>query len=599
MKRILKFPLIMNNEKEVRTIAELRENFNLKKVIEYYFEGKLKTWLQHRNYTQELSQLEKLECCDDRNKIPVMLCEIFDVEQSIDLNISEIERRKSRISILKSFSDNEEWEKKLEFIAFTQEELERKLMSGDLYSIYDNKTKLQIREIYLCGDTFTVSEKFKNIAYVGVNTPLVNIISTNVFDAKANNIKFDNVKITSEEFVEVAIKDIKDCIIDDNKISIRNIWESIPIIIDGEFFDKVLIYKNKIIRYCSYSFEITDINNGHVLKNLSDLELIFLKTREVGSYLSKLEIEICAVTIYKSTVLCVCGNKSGPKDIRVIYVNLETLEIDKVFNLTTDGNYREYISDLQDITVHEDKIIMYDGYERNYFDLRSASIVVDIGSRCQYHDFNTGKYIGISKCLPKYEKNEYFSESGIGNRKFYEGNIYEFLPQHKQIKTNNESYVFKGFKKFKNEDKGYTENISGKIGAFEIYSGKIIAAGCYIANSSGVKIANGSVLNEDGYIAVYNINGGDVIEARKVSNSIIRLIKYYKGMLVIISEDGNVKILDAETLDTLNTIKLPVNKNSDENYGILFGFSTVVDIHIDNNLDKMAILYGKKTYIYE
>ena len=62
--------------------------------------------------------------------------------------------------------------------------------------------------------------------------------------------------------------------------------------------------------------------------------------------------------------------------------------------------------------------------------------------------------------------------------------------------------------------------------------------------------------------------------------------------------EKNKKKLTA-MISIINKIKLPVNKNSDENYGNLFGFSTVVDIHIDNNLDKMAILYGKKTYIYK
>ncbi|MDP4146644.1 MAG: hypothetical protein Q8936_19570 [Bacillota bacterium] len=222
MKRVIKFALIMNNGKEVRTIYELRENFNLERITEYYLEGKLKTWLQHRNCIEELSRLEKLQFCDDMNEIPSMLCKIFNMKQLSDINISEIEQRRSRLSILKSFSDSEEWEKKLAFIAFTQEELEKKLLYGELCNILDDKMNLQSREVYLCGEMFTISDKFKNITYVGVNTPLVNIKSNNVFDAKANNIKFENVKITAIEKIELDIKECKSCVIDYSKIILKS-----------------------------------------------------------------------------------------------------------------------------------------------------------------------------------------------------------------------------------------------------------------------------------------------------------------------------------------------------------------------------------------
>lgn len=205
MKRIIKFPLIMSNGKELRTIDELRENFNLEKVVEYYIEGKLKTWLQHRNYIEELSQLEELQYCDNRNEIPVMLCKIFNVEQSIDLNISEIERRKSRLSILKSFSDDEELEEKIEFIAFTQEELEKKLLNGDLFNVVSDKNQAQRREVYLCGEIFTVSDKFKNITYVGVNNPLVELKCDEQFHVEENNIAFIDLNLKNKSIIATSI----------------------------------------------------------------------------------------------------------------------------------------------------------------------------------------------------------------------------------------------------------------------------------------------------------------------------------------------------------------------------------------------------------
>lgn len=222
MVKKIRFPLEMDNDVKVRTIDELRENFNLEKVIKYYLDGKLKTWLQHRNYTEELSQLEDLQYCDNKNEIPSILCKIFNVEQSYDLKFLELEKRERRLYILNSFSDSEEWEKKLEFVAFTQEELEEKLLSDNLYSDISNKTYPQRRKVYLCGEMFTVSDNFKNISYIGINTPLVKIVSTDVFDAKTNNIEFENVKITSDINIEVRIKEYRSCIIDHKKVSIKN-----------------------------------------------------------------------------------------------------------------------------------------------------------------------------------------------------------------------------------------------------------------------------------------------------------------------------------------------------------------------------------------
>ena len=40
-----KFPLDMGNDVKVRSIEELKENFNAEKVTEYFLNGKLLTWL--------------------------------------------------------------------------------------------------------------------------------------------------------------------------------------------------------------------------------------------------------------------------------------------------------------------------------------------------------------------------------------------------------------------------------------------------------------------------------------------------------------------------------------------------------------------------
>lgn len=212
MIRKIKFPLLIDNE-EIRTIEELKKNFDVEKVVEYFFDGRLKIWLQQREYTNELSMLEKLESLNDRHQIPLELCKIFNVEYSDNkVDISGLEKRNKRLSVLKSYTDDESWKEKLEDIAFTQEELEKKLSTKNSNIIF---------EVYLCGEIFAVSDKFKDIAYIGINTPSVKLISDKVFDAKANNIKFQNVKITSDVKLDLKIKEYKTCIIDYNKINLK------------------------------------------------------------------------------------------------------------------------------------------------------------------------------------------------------------------------------------------------------------------------------------------------------------------------------------------------------------------------------------------
>ena len=49
----VKFPLEMKDGVQVRNISELKENFDVEKVVGYFFDGKLKKWLDARWYEDE------------------------------------------------------------------------------------------------------------------------------------------------------------------------------------------------------------------------------------------------------------------------------------------------------------------------------------------------------------------------------------------------------------------------------------------------------------------------------------------------------------------------------------------------------------------
>ena len=60
MAKTIKFNLICDN-KPVRTIEDLQENFSIEDVLKYYNNGLLKRWLAVRGYKAELEKVEAME----------------------------------------------------------------------------------------------------------------------------------------------------------------------------------------------------------------------------------------------------------------------------------------------------------------------------------------------------------------------------------------------------------------------------------------------------------------------------------------------------------------------------------------------------------
>lgn len=245
-KRNIKFPLIMKNKIEVRTLEELRENFSLECVLEYFVEGKLKIWLNDRYYEDEAIQIGELEGKGNSNVLKEKLCEILEVEYEVndDLEINEIELLKKRISKLRLYTDEETIIKKVDNVAFNQEEL------SDLLD--EDKA-----EIYLCSDEFVIPIGRKNISYYGISNPVVNITTKNDVDFDKNNIIFNDIIITSKNTISIKVikskgiklaGNISDGTQDSkNEEKLVNIcWDKININHYEEYKDYIYYYDNLI-----------------------------------------------------------------------------------------------------------------------------------------------------------------------------------------------------------------------------------------------------------------------------------------------------------------------------------------------------------------
>ena len=189
MARIIRFPLKMKNGAEIRTLDELKENFDLESVLGYFTDGKLATWLADRYYDEKAAAVSALSA--DMPDLNAKLCEILEVEYKAEVditNIDKIQRNNEKYKILCTITSDREILDNTDIVAMNQD---------DLYDILDEETE----KIYLYGEKFEIPFERKNINYIGINNPLVIIDKTKyVDDFDEAGIKFKNVTFEEGAF---------------------------------------------------------------------------------------------------------------------------------------------------------------------------------------------------------------------------------------------------------------------------------------------------------------------------------------------------------------------------------------------------------------
>ena len=180
MVKKIRFPLEMKDGKKVRSIEELRENFSVEHILNYIENGMLLIWLRDRYEEEKADAIEKLDLKD--KEIVRKICEIFDINynNSLNENLKKKQEYLKKLNKLKQYTDNKEYEKVLDSIAFDQNDL-------------DNLLGKNIKKIYLCGDEFTIPVTQKNITYKGINKPTVVLSSKEEIDWNEKRIILNNV----------------------------------------------------------------------------------------------------------------------------------------------------------------------------------------------------------------------------------------------------------------------------------------------------------------------------------------------------------------------------------------------------------------------
>ena len=190
--RKTKFALDFNGV-EIQTMEELRENFSLKKVMEYFKNRRLMAWLEDRFYSDEADALKSLKTSD--SNAPQRICEALGVDYedySEELDDAEtVAWRQGRREKLRKYTDNERIIKRVDYVAFDQEDLEDIMRDAFLPNI-----------IYLCDNFFRFPSgilRKTNIDYVGLGRVAVKIDSQKPIDFRNLNISFRNIKFVDDE----------------------------------------------------------------------------------------------------------------------------------------------------------------------------------------------------------------------------------------------------------------------------------------------------------------------------------------------------------------------------------------------------------------
>lgn len=162
----VKFPLEMKDGFKARNISELKDHFDIEKVVGYFLDGKLKNWLDARYYDEESEAIDALK--EDDPSLPEKLCDVFGIPYSEDLGLDPeaIARKNERTAKLKQFTSDCEVIEQIDCVAFDQEEL------ADLYD-------KNVQKIILCEGEFKIPKNKRDLDYVLIGSPNVKGLVSN------------------------------------------------------------------------------------------------------------------------------------------------------------------------------------------------------------------------------------------------------------------------------------------------------------------------------------------------------------------------------------------------------------------------------------
>jgi hypothetical protein len=545
VKKKIKFPLEMKNGEKVRTLEELKANYNIESILNYYFSGKLKVWLEQRFYKGELEQLEGLSEMAE-HVIPQMLCRIFE-QDFTDISQSDSENflvKKRKMESVRQYTEDLTILENIEFVATSQEELEWILAKEN-----------NIGKAFLLGEQFVVYEKDEKVEYIGINTPTVKLNADKKFDAKKHNILFRNVILTADsEIIINAEHDLERMNTLTEKVKKQRGFEKLKHVINIENLGKEMNYN-------SLEINTAKVFLGEKVILIADYnpeEMIMVEPAN-GKLHKKFRKQ-------NNGIEAIC--KTSTQEL-FYYDHGEFGQ--KITNLLSEDN--KSIEEFIPIKSFYTKPNFYDSTIVGFFDGKVYSYKYDSTSygrgstwiEYRSYDLRTGKGSGQGKIdLPAYYQKSFNGKFMLGHF-FHKGILYTYLPNERMIFVDNKKQI----------------NITEGIKEFVVTMDKIIALP---KERRGWDTFNE---NEEGDLLVFDLNTGQKVKKIKAHKEKIELIKQFNDIFITMTGNGEIKIWDSKELSLLNTIQVPE------------GNFYIRKHDIDLTDEGMAVLCGGKVFIYE
>lgn len=198
MARKIRFGLNMPEKQNIRTLEELKQYFDLQAVLEYYFNNKLTEWLNDRGYASIAEQLNALD--RDKDDFEENVCKIFGAQYKAEavgaVTAEDVEALVDRKEEIRKYTDDVNILENAGNVAFNQAELNA--------LVKDDSSKT----VYLLGKEFTLTAKYKNKTYVGLNNPAVKFADVPEVTLEELGIKLTGVKILGDT-IKVAKEVVK------------------------------------------------------------------------------------------------------------------------------------------------------------------------------------------------------------------------------------------------------------------------------------------------------------------------------------------------------------------------------------------------------
>lgn len=197
MAKKIRFPLRMENGMEIRSLDELKENFDIDSILKYYIDGKLHKWLTDRYYDEKAEKISALSM-DDPN-FNAKICEILEVEyQKSERTISDFVSDKEKLDRYIKLGGDEEYSERISQIALDQQDLDKLIEEG-------------LNEIYLYKGNYSVDLSRTDITYTGIDK--VTVMASNMDFTNIYNISdLKNVSVIWEDKEESSVQKLLECL---------------------------------------------------------------------------------------------------------------------------------------------------------------------------------------------------------------------------------------------------------------------------------------------------------------------------------------------------------------------------------------------------